>query len=322
VRVVGWSVTALAAGEAEVTVTAGIADGPGDAVRLPLTIHPLAIPDVYAQVGDFTGEFLTTLVMPPGALDMSSVQIRLSRSAAGTLLDGLEYLTGYPYGCVEQTMSRALPNAVVGRALYQLGVSNPVLEAELPTLINAGLQRLYGMQHEDGGWGWWYDDATNDYQTAWVVFGLAVTAQAGYEVDPGVIERGAEWLGGNLEAMDPRTQAYALYSLAIAGYADLPATQALAAQRYTLDTFSQAALALALNTAGDSAGAQQILLDLADTAVVNETAGGTQVYWPQSKKMATMGKDHGLHHPQYGWHWTPLPKLTLRTPWWRELSAT
>jgi alpha-2-macroglobulin len=64
--------------------------------------------------------------------------------------------------------------------------------ADLPPKINAGLQRLYGFQHNDGGWGWWYDDRTDAYQTAWVVFGLAVTAEAGYEVDAQVIERGAE----------------------------------------------------------------------------------------------------------------------------------
>ena len=86
---------------------------------------------------------------------MSGLHLELSRSIAGTLLEGLEYLTGFPYGCVEQTMSRALPNAVVGRALNQLGVTDPTLQAGLPPKINASVQRLYGYQHNDGGWGWW-----------------------------------------------------------------------------------------------------------------------------------------------------------------------
>ena len=121
-------------------------------------------------------------------------------------------------------MSKALPNAVVGRALYQLGIGNPTLETDLPPKIYAGLQRLYGYQHNDGGWGWWYDDATHDYQTAWVIFGLAVTAEAGYEVDSDVIERGVKWMQMHMSEMDIRTQGYSLYSMAVAGYGDVPRT--------------------------------------------------------------------------------------------------
>lgn len=104
-------------------------------------------------------------------------------------------------------MSKALPNAVVGRALNQLGVTNPTLQAELPGQISASIQRLYGFQHDDGGWGWWYDDDSDAYQTAWVLFGLSQIEEAGYEVDPGVIERGSEWLNNNLDRLDLRSRA-------------------------------------------------------------------------------------------------------------------
>ncbi|HLF89465.1 MAG TPA: MG2 domain-containing protein, partial [Anaerolineales bacterium] len=282
-QMVGWMVTALASGEANVTVTASIpAGGVGDAVQLTLPIRPLAIPDVTTLVGDFTGTFDTDILWPSDALGISTVKIELSRSVAGTLLTGLDYLTGFPYGCVEQTMSKALPNAVVGRAFYQLGVSAPTLQADLPAQINAGLQRLYGYQHNDGGWGWWYDDATHDYQTAWVVFGLSVTAQAGYEVDPGVIERGATWLNEHLAEMDVRTQAYALYALAIAeashpsGHGNLEAAQSLYAASFAqLDTFSRAALALAFHELGETESARVIVDTLAESA----TERNGEVFW-------------------------------------------
>jgi uncharacterized protein YfaS (alpha-2-macroglobulin family) len=285
-RVVGWELVALAEGAAEFTIRADVGEETKDAVRLPVPIRPLAVPDVDTQVGHFSGELATTFLMPTDALGMSTVRIELSRSIAGSLLEGLEYLTGFPYGCVEQTMSRALPNAVVGRALYQLGVSDPTLEADLPAKINAGLQRLYGYQHNDGGWGWWYDDQTDAYQTAWVVFGLAVTAEAGYEVDPGVIERGAEWLRENLQGMDIRTQAYALYSLATAGYGDLEVTRALAGRLDELDTFSQSALALALHALGAAREAQDTVDYLVETAIVGEG----KVYWA--------GEDYDGHYYQ------------------------
>jgi uncharacterized protein YfaS (alpha-2-macroglobulin family) len=279
---VKWAVTATEAGTTQVTVAAAAGTEYYDAVRLPLTIRPLAVPDFHTQIGDFSGEFRTTLVLPETAMEMSEVEVRLSRSAAGTLLDGLEYLTGYPYGCVEQTMSRALPNAVVGRALYQLGVSDPSLEKSLPVLIRASVQRLYSLQHTDGGWGWWNDDSTNDYQTAWVIFGLATTKEAGYDVDEEVIQRGADWLLENLEPMDIRTRAYALYSLAKAGIGDRKQTQAMLMHLQELDTFSQAALALALNELGDTENARMILDSLSQVASQRDSERGTLVYWPEA----------------------------------------
>ncbi|MFN8490819.1 MAG: MG2 domain-containing protein [Caldilineaceae bacterium] len=281
-RVIGWVATAISTGDAPITIRAQSEPDPlvGDAVRLTLPIQPLAIPDVVTQVGQFTGALTTEVQLPTNALALSSVKLELSRSIAGTLLNGLEYLTGYPYGCVEQTMSRALPNAVVGRAFRQLGVGNPTLQADLPPLINAGLQRLYGYQHNDGGWGWWYDDSTDAYQTAWVIFGLSVTREAGYEVDPGVIERGATWLATpkTLDAMDIRTRAFALFSLANAGYGDLPATRALLQEVDKLDTFSQAALALAFHSLGVNDKAEQLVEKLAKTAKVEDG----KAYWPSA----------------------------------------
>ncbi|MCL4264608.1 MAG: Ig-like domain-containing protein [Anaerolineae bacterium] len=281
VQIVGWPVTAVEAGEVEILVTAVPQSGIlGDAIQLPLTIQPLAVPDVQTQIGQFNTRLETTVNIPTDALPMSMVEIQLSRSIAGTLLEGLEYLTGYPYGCVEQTMSRALPNAVVGRALRQLGVTNPTLEAELPAYINASVQRLYGYQHNDGGWGWWYDDATHDYQTAWVIFGLAQVAEAGYEVDPTVIERGAAWLNENLSSMDARTRAFALYALAEAGLPNNEATLALADNVNLLqdDVFSLAGLALALDAIGQRTAAREIVDSLAETAITTNNL----VHWEGS----------------------------------------
>lgn len=280
VKVVGWPAQARMPGQVELTVWAvDEASTLGDSVELPLEIRPLAVPEVINQVGLVEGAFTATVQLPPGALAMSQVRIELSRSIAGSMLQGLEYLTGFPYGCVEQTMSRALPNAVVGRALHQIGIDHSTLAVDLPLLIDAGVQRLYGYQHNDGGWGWWYDDSSQDYQTAWVVFGLAVTAEAGYPVDPQVIDRGVSWLAAHLAEMDLRTRAFALYSMAMAGQGDLEATRSLAAEMEQpgspQDAFSQAALALSLYRLGLEPLAQEWLDALAAAATVEED----HVYW-------------------------------------------
>lgn len=282
--VVGWQARSLQAGEAYVTVLAFLPPENGqrklaDGVVLPLEVRPLAVLDLVTLSGEFTGAYETVLPLPSGVLDTSTVQIELSRSVAGGLLEGLQQLTGYPYGCVEQTMSRALPNAVVGRAFSQLGAGKLGANPDLPGLVNAGLQRLYGYQHDDGGWGWWFDDSTDDYQSAWVVFGLAVTAEAGFEVDPQVIDRGAEYLQRALKKdLEQRTRAYMLYALAYAGYGDLPASLELYEGRAALDTFSQAALALALQRLEARLQAETILNELAESAVITDEL----VYWPNA----------------------------------------
>ncbi|MFQ6100106.1 MAG: hypothetical protein ACE5OS_02575 [Anaerolineae bacterium] len=172
-------------------------------------------------------------------------------------------------------MSRVLPNALVAQAFDKLGVRNERLEADLPPMVELGLQKLYGFQHNDGGWGWWFDDTSHPYQTAYVLFGLAATRDAGFAVDEGVIGRGADWLRGQLDGMDVRTRAYSLYALAVAGYGEITPTRTLADDA-TLDPFSRAALAVALTHLGDEERARALVAELAAEAVVTED----EAYWP------------------------------------------
>ena len=301
-QIVGWPMEALAAGEAVVWISAKSGDITLDAIRLPLTINPLAIPDYQTDIGNFTEQHASTVTLPPDALPMSTLTIRLDRSIAGTLLDGLDYLTGFPYGCVEQTMSRALPNAVIGRAFNQLGFATT--DPELDAKVNAGLQKLYGFQHNDGGWGWWFDDASTAYQSAWVMFGLAATRDAGYQVSADVIRNGYFYLNANLDKMDARTRAYALYSMALAGVdesdirendyrapdelADAVAVaRALVADEFDkLDAFSLAALALSFDTWGETEDALQIVAQI--EALATELESG-RVFWDTGER------DGGYH---------------------------
>ena len=265
--VVGWPIEVKTLGVLTVTLRVK-SDKPADAVRLSVPIGPLAVPEVESFIGNTAASAEHTIELPANTIkEISTLQIDLAPSIAASILDGLVYLTGYPFGCVEQTMSKALPNAVVGRAFTALGVDNPQIKADLPRKVNAGLQHLYGYQHNDGGWGWWFDDSTDDYQTAYVLFGLAMTKQAGYEVDRGVIDRGAKYLTERLPNIDDdRTEAYALLALALNGKGNLAQTRQLAVRSFKamtdtqrLDAFSQAGLAIALHELGDDATAQKMI---------------------------------------------------------------
>src|SRR5205814_2363318 len=58
----------------------------------------------------------------PGRSDVSArnLSIEASPSIAGALFGALDYLTSYPYGCTEQTMSSFLPNIVVAQTLKDI----------------------------------------------------------------------------------------------------------------------------------------------------------------------------------------------------------
>jgi uncharacterized protein YfaS (alpha-2-macroglobulin family) len=274
-----WPVTALAAGETQVTVSALAGDGAADTVLLPLTVRPAIIPDRRARSGELKGSLSLPISVPPGSLEGGQVSLELHRSARTSILSGIEYLTGYPYGCIEQTMSRALPNAVVGRLGSLLG--DPALQARTAPLIRASIHRLYGFQHDDGGWGWWFDDSSDSYQTAWVLFGLAQIGEAGFDVDPAVIQRGASFLDRQLDEMDVRTRAYTLYSLALNEEGQAASAQALADESLNeLDPFSQAALAMALHRLERPDQARLIL----DVLEAHALQVGNQVYWPQAAR--------------------------------------
>ena len=66
----------------------------------------------------------------------------MSPSVAGAVFGALDYLTTFPYGCTEQTMSSFLPNVVVAQAAKELGLRSTIDEAGLQKKIRAGLDRL------------------------------------------------------------------------------------------------------------------------------------------------------------------------------------
>jgi uncharacterized protein YfaS (alpha-2-macroglobulin family) len=280
VLAVGWSVVPEVAAETNATFVAVADSGLNDSIQLPLPVQPLAIKDIQSMSGNFNGAITLPLPLPPDILpEASVVTLKLSRTPASTILDGLEYLTGYPYGCVEQTMSRAMPNAVLGRASAQLGIGGEEFRTRTKPLIEASLQKLYGLQHRDGGWGWWYDDDSDAYQTAWVLHGLSNIRDAGYFIDPQVLERGSSYLNYQLDKMDIRTRAYALYSMALSEHGNLNEATALMNSSLTeLDPFSQAALALAFAQLEDQTDAEKILNQLQKSVVQK----GDLAYWPQS----------------------------------------
>lgn len=226
-------------GTATFTSTA-VAGADSDAVELSLPVLPYGLKRQTSASGSIldAGERSVELIVPdysnPGA---RIVRVSLAPSLAGSLLGALDFLTSYPYGCTEQTLSSFLPNLLVTRALDQLKMAPTERLAALDRQATDGLRRLYDYQHDDGGWGWWKTDENHPFMTAYALYGLLEARGAGYKVQEHRISNGARALV-QLRQKYPRAipdlKAYLVYVLARVAAAGIgvPADE---------KTFSQAA---------------------------------------------------------------------------------
>lgn len=213
-----WRFAAKAPGAATVTATAKT-ESDVDAVELPIPVVPFGIHREVGVSGSVVGagEATTTVTMPEGSNPVArSIKISLAPSIAGSLLGALDFLTEYPYGCTEQTLSSFLPNLLVTRSLTELKLVPTERLSALDKQVSAGLLRLYDFQHDDGGWGWWKGDGNHPFMTAYALWGLEEARRAGIKVDTGRIANGSRELA-HLYAQYPRVEpdlkAYEAYVL-------------------------------------------------------------------------------------------------------------
>ena len=249
-----------------------------DAVQLSLPVHPYGVKVTLARAGALTGagsEAAAEIDIPEASDPASrTLEISVAPSVAGALLGALEYLTTFPYGCTEQTMSSFLPNVIVSRALAELGVKSGVDPDTLHRKIRAGLDRLYDFQHDDGGWGWWKTDESALFMTAYVLSGLGQAKAAGHQVRQPVIERGKTFLEKAV-AQEPRLApdllAFAILALAFHAEADEALFLRAWDEREKMSSYGRALLGLALDSAGRSASAAEIARRLETEATASES---------------------------------------------------
>lgn len=208
----------------------------------------------------------------------SVLEVTISPSIASVILDSLQYLVDYPYGCVEQTMSRFLPSVAASKALKDMGAINKKLDEKLPKVVKAGLDRLYDFQHPDGGWGWWKDDKSTLYMTSYVYYGLSLAKQAGWDVDSGRLKNAAKYIEGALSeyGQDLNTSAFAIHSLSFSGNLGKAAKEQLAyilRNRSKLSAYSRALTAVIYANIKDKENADLMLRNLYDYARVNKSTG-------------------------------------------------
>jgi alpha-2-macroglobulin len=150
----------------------------------------------------------------------------------------LKYLVQYPHGCLEQTTSAVFPQLALNNLMelkidYKIAIENN---------IKAGLEKLRLFQTYSGGFGYWPGDTEpNEWATNYAGHFMIEAEAKGYKLPNGLKENWLKYQKKKADAFtlvkpknststvvyDELTQAYRLYTLALAGSADLGAMNRL-----------------------------------------------------------------------------------------------
>lgn len=136
----------------------------------------------------------------------------------------LEALDRYPYGCAEQTVSRALPLLYLDEVASALGVLE---DGDVSQRVQQAIYRLANMQLGYGAyglWGPWSDGEV--WLTAYITDFMTRAKEKGYHVPEAGYAKSLDWLNRQVNGWldGPRDYvgyAYAQYVLARAGAGDL-----------------------------------------------------------------------------------------------------
>jgi uncharacterized protein YfaS (alpha-2-macroglobulin family) len=268
-----------------------------DGVRIEIPVLRYQTPETVGTSGVVEAGGVTEAVhVPPSATDDGELAITLDPSLAAGLLEGLDYLEHFPYECTEQTVSRFLPNLFTVRALEVAGSPDDELAARLDEQIGIGVQSLISRQNPDGGWGFWPQQESAPFITAYVLWGLWNANEMGYTVDANVLSRAMGFLDTQFQAPDQVTNDWQLNEMAFVHYvlaqmgADDPGRMStLYDVRERLEPYGRAFLAMAMHELDASdARVQTLVDDLLGAAVVTATGA----FWQdQTLDFQTMSSD-------------------------------
>ena len=341
---VDFPALATTAGLTTIQVSAKTATD-SDAMKLTFPVLTHGAPQFAAHSGVIAADGTTKIALTfpkQRQFGASQLNVQMNPSLAATALDALPYLSDYPYGCVEQTLSRFLPTVLVERSLKDSGVNlatlraragayakeaqtkskaadvknsgysfpkgepgardldemasqmwhtdrwggNPIFDAkQIARMTSEGMERLASMQREDGGWGWFPGASLSDeYMSAYVVYGLSQARLAGVEKNASVLNRGRSYLQKQMKDEDNlhllAYMAYALSQIEVDATTRKIAAGRLFEQRDRLVPLSKAYLAMTLFRAGEKDKANVLVRNLENTVKV-DAANGTARYQTQ-----------------------------------------
>ncbi len=305
------SVTLPAQGEARVTFRVAAAQGVGSGKvsldvqasgsnyneTIDITVRPVS--DLVKLNGSGTvqgGQQASIDLTAPGFI-ASSRQSKLvvSRAPVTQFARDLNYLLGYPHGCIEQTVSKVFPQLYyvdIVKLMLRKGKAQMLIDPSRD--IQAGIGKIQSMQTSDGGVAYWPGQSeSTPWGSVYAAHFLWEARKAGYEVNEGALDRlqtylrgvvtsrttehywlytdNANWREGTYAA---KHVLYGLFVLSLAGRPDVSSMNYYKSRPELLTQDSKYMLAAAYALAGDNASFTY-LLPQGLTAVTRAETGGS-----------------------------------------------
>ncbi|MCO4761656.1 MAG: hypothetical protein KC502_09145 [Myxococcales bacterium] len=167
-----------------------------DAVQKSIPVNLPATLEAFATYGNTKSSVKQPIQAPADAIaGFGGLDITLSSTALSGLEDAVRYLVQYPYECAEQTASRLIPIAMLGKLLDAFQIGKVKERAARDTLVKNAVQRLVGLQHWDGGFKFWPKSRRSSrWVTPWATFALLLAKEQGAEVPTRTLTRANRYL--------------------------------------------------------------------------------------------------------------------------------
>lgn len=211
----------------------------------------------------------TTIIKPVGMKGSNEGILEFSTMPPIRLEDRLNYLVRYPHGCLEQTTSALFPQLYLGH-LKDLSKEYSDL---IKTNLREGIAKLQRMQMGNGAFKYWPSGGSqvNEWCTSYAGHFLIEAKNDGYYVQGGKFEKFIKYQKNKARSFSItglskkyrirsayHNQAYRLYTLALAGEADLPSMNVLRLDP-NLPAMSKFLLAAAYAYTGNEAIALELI---------------------------------------------------------------
>ncbi len=227
---VRFPASTIMAGTAKIQVAA-VSGEYSDAAVIELPVYTPATSEAFATYGVLEqGAVAQPVQQPTGVFPQyGGLEISTSSTALSALTDAVLYLQTYPFECSEQLASRILSVAALRDVLTAFQAEGLPEPAEMEAALRRDIEKLQGMQNDDGGFPYWQRGFESiPFHTIHVTHALLRAQQKGFDVPPEMLDRALAYLW-NIEGRYPewysedtrRTlSAYALYVRSLNGDRD------------------------------------------------------------------------------------------------------
>jgi uncharacterized protein YfaS (alpha-2-macroglobulin family) len=147
----------VAAQARSAAVSAGQSPTVADAAQFELPVWTPATTEAFAVYGTIDAGAVSQPVIAPTNVytQFGGLEITTSSTALQELTDAVLYLVSYPFECSEQIASRILAVASLRDVLSAFQAKGLPSPAEIEAAMARDIERLRGMQNDDGGWPVW-----------------------------------------------------------------------------------------------------------------------------------------------------------------------